>query len=115
MSSGYEAQQRGSGAARAAPTVADLAVRAIGMAVIATDTDGVIELWNPGAEQLYGWSAAEAIGQPVTRLLTLPFDEQEAEAILARSAGGRSWSGDFPVVDRSGRAFAARSLPVARP
>ena len=44
MNSGYEVQQGGSGAARVAPTVAELAVRAIGMAVIATDVDGVIEL-----------------------------------------------------------------------
>ena len=63
---------------------------------------------NPGAEQLYGWSAREAIGQPVTTLLARPCDEPEAAALLAPPVGGRPWSGDVPVVHRSGRDFAAR-------
>ena len=38
-------------------------------AVIATDLDRRITSWNKGAEQLYGWQAAEAIGQPINELL----------------------------------------------
>lgn len=30
---------------------------------------GRIALWNPAAEGLFGWSAAEAVGQPIDRLL----------------------------------------------
>lgn len=34
-------------------------------AIIATSPDGRIMAWNPAAERLYGWTAAEAIGQPI--------------------------------------------------
>lgn len=40
-------------------------------AVVGFDVDGVIFLWNQAAEMLYGFSQAEIIGKPVTRLLPL--------------------------------------------
>jgi PAS domain S-box-containing protein len=32
-------------------------------AIIATDQDGLITFWNPGAERIFGHPAAEALGQ----------------------------------------------------
>ena len=32
-------------------------------AIVAFDLQGIVLLWNPAAERLFGWSAAEAIGQ----------------------------------------------------
>lgn len=32
-------------------------------AIIATDRDGLITFWNPGAERIFGHPAAEALGQ----------------------------------------------------
>ena len=34
-------------------------------AILSKDFDGVIRTWNPGAERLFGYTAQEAIGQPV--------------------------------------------------
>jgi PAS domain S-box-containing protein len=31
-------------------------------AIVAADRDGVIRFWNPGAERLFGYSSAEALG-----------------------------------------------------
>jgi PAS domain S-box-containing protein len=46
-------------------------------AIISKDLDGRILSWNPGAERLYGYAAAEAIGQPVTMLI--PPDRPDEE------------------------------------
>ncbi|MGY1607646.1 putative bifunctional diguanylate cyclase/phosphodiesterase [Geodermatophilus sp. SYSU D00700] len=41
-------------------------------AVVTTTTDGTITSWNPGAERLYGWSAAEIVGRHVSLLSAGP-------------------------------------------
>ncbi|MGO9423642.1 PAS domain S-box protein [Roseiarcus sp.] len=46
-------------------------------AILSKDLDGVILSWNRGAERLFGYSAAEAIGQPVT--LIIPRERHEEE------------------------------------
>jgi PAS domain S-box-containing protein len=38
-------------------------------AIVAQTPEGVITSWNAGAEGVYGWSAAEAIGRPIEILL----------------------------------------------
>jgi diguanylate cyclase (GGDEF)-like protein/PAS domain S-box-containing protein len=58
-------------------------------AIISADRDGVINVWNPGAERLYGYAASEAIGQPV-RLLFPPARRGEEQTVLGRAlAGGK--------------------------
>lgn len=42
--------------------------------VVTTDLDGVIHTWNASAERIYGYTAAEMIGQPVS-LLYFPEDQ----------------------------------------
>src|SRR5262249_12683696 len=46
-------------------------------AVVGKDLHGAIVSWNAGAERMYGYAAAEMLGQPVTRLL--PPDRSEEE------------------------------------
>jgi PAS domain S-box-containing protein len=38
-------------------------VEAIGDAVIASDPDGAIKLWNPAAQRMFGYTEAEALGK----------------------------------------------------
>ncbi|MDP9458074.1 MAG: PAS domain-containing protein, partial [Actinomycetota bacterium] len=40
----------------------------VGYALIATDPLGKILYWNRAAEELYGWSAGEAMGRSVVEL-----------------------------------------------
>ena len=52
-------------------------------AILSKDLDGVILSWNRGAEWLFGFSAEEAIGKPVT--IIIPRDRLDEEpAILAK-------------------------------
>ncbi len=52
-------------------------------AIVGKDIGGAIMSWNPAAQVLFGYSAAEAIGQPIEMLL--PADRLQEEAnILAR-------------------------------
>lgn len=46
-------------------------LKSIGDAVIATDVNGVINFFNPIAEQLTGWPQDEAISKPVSRVIHL--------------------------------------------
>jgi PAS domain S-box-containing protein len=56
-------------------------------AIISKDLDGIIRTWNSGAERLFGYSAGEAIGKPVT-ILFPPGREDEEPGILARIRSG---------------------------
>jgi PAS domain S-box-containing protein len=46
-------------------------------AIISKDLNGIITTWNGEAERLFGYTAAEAIGKPVTMLI--PADRQDEE------------------------------------
>ena len=56
-------------------------------AIIGKTTDGVITTWNPAAEHMYGYTAAEIIGQPVT-VLCPPDRVAEIQAILSKIRSG---------------------------
>jgi PAS domain S-box-containing protein len=38
-------------------------------AIVTKTLDGIIATWNPGAQRIFGYTAAEAIGQPITMLI----------------------------------------------
>jgi PAS domain S-box-containing protein len=49
--------------------VADALLDSVAHAVVATDRDGVIRLWNPGAERIFGYPSADAIGQSLDLII----------------------------------------------
>ena len=65
-------------------------------AIFSQSLAGVIESWNAGAERLYGYTAKEAIGKPVT-FLALPEDEHETQRMLERVRQGEQLGGQEVV------------------
>ena len=41
-------------------------------AIVFVDREGVVRFWNPGAERLFGFAAAEAVGRPVDIIIPEP-------------------------------------------
>jgi PAS domain S-box-containing protein len=62
-------------------------VESSGDAVISKDLDSIIMSWNESAERLFGYTAEEAIGKPVTILIPTERHDEEP-AILARVRSG---------------------------
>jgi len=56
-------------------------------AIISENLDGIVTSWNPGAETVYGYTAAEVIGQPINRVI--PSEKlQEFHLLMERVARG---------------------------
>ena len=56
-------------------------------AIVSKDLNGTVRTWNPGAERLFGYTAEEIIGKPITILI--PLDRRDEEVrILQRLRNG---------------------------
>ncbi|WP_326647518.1 MULTISPECIES: SpoIIE family protein phosphatase [unclassified Streptomyces] len=75
----------------------------LGVAAVLLDADGRIVLWSPQAEDLYGYTAEEALGQYAASLLV---HEQHWELMIKLFAHvmgtGESWAGAFPIRHKDG-------------
>jgi PAS domain S-box-containing protein len=58
-------------------------------AVMSADLDGIVRSWNPGAEKMFGYSADEMLGQPVS-ILALEEERHKAIAFIERVKGGET-------------------------
>lgn len=69
--------------------------------IVVTDLNGIITYWNRSAERIYGWTAAEAVGQPS---ITLFKNAHTPEIMAARATAHRTghWSGEITLHDRHG-------------
>ncbi|GIM89188.1 ATP-binding protein [Paractinoplanes toevensis] len=61
-------------------------------ALIGIDLDGIVTAWNAGAEQMFGWTAAEMIGRSVGVLTDETGYEQQKEVQARVRAGERNIS-----------------------
>ncbi|MBA2282074.1 MAG: PAS domain S-box protein [Acidimicrobiia bacterium] len=75
---------------------------AVGQAVIAVDLDRIVLYWNRAAEELYGWSAEEAVGKRAPLLADGEAVPRHAKETLDVMGRGGTWSGDCEVARRDG-------------
>lgn len=70
-------------------------------AVIHADRQGLIELWNPAAETMFGFSTAEAIGQSLDIIIPERLREAHWRGFHAAIASGRTRLNGRPTVTRA--------------
>ncbi len=77
-------------------------------AIFVRGLDNKILFWNHGAENLYGWSSQEALGQNTSELLYQEITPQVQEAlktVVERS----SWQGELSKIDKFGKVITVTS------
>ncbi|MEU8032375.1 SpoIIE family protein phosphatase [Streptomyces sp. NPDC049099] len=75
----------------------------LSVAAVALDTRGRIVFWTPQAEDLFGYSAEEALGKHAARLLIHPEHLQAVVSLFTEVLEtGRGWAGTFPVRHKDG-------------
>ena len=84
-------------------------VNAIGDAVVVCDTKGQVIVWNAGAERLFGWTAAEAMGQRMDMIVPERLRKRHWDGYEHSMATGTTkYAHDVlrvPAVDKAGRAM----------
>jgi len=77
-------------------------------AVIVRDAEDRITYWNKGAEELYGWTRDEAVGQ-VTHTLFQTIFPEPLDSILARLRREGRWQGELAHTRKNGTGLHALS------
>jgi PAS domain S-box-containing protein len=81
-------------------------------AIVSSDLAGIVVAWNKGAQDLYGYTAEEMIGQPIAAVVPEHAHEESLQ-ILRDIAGGQSPARHETVRKRKGGSLAHVSLIVA--
>ncbi|TKW02416.1 hypothetical protein SEVIR_8G242700v4 [Setaria viridis] len=81
------------------------ALHALGQSVYIIAPGGKLLYWNRYAEQMFGYSASEAVGHDAVELLVHPDDVNAANNIIQNIFMGKCWRGKFPVKKKSGERF----------
>jgi len=88
-------------------------VNAAPVAVVGSDLEEKINVWNPAAERLFGWTAQEVLGKTVA--ITPPERKDEGGVLLQKALSGEVTAGfETERLKRSGERFPASisSAPV---
>jgi PAS domain S-box-containing protein len=76
-------------------------------AIVVTDPDGTIRLWNRGAARVFGYSAAEVVGQSLDVIIPEKLRERHWKGYRQTMATGLTRYGDkllsVPATHRDGR------------
>ena len=90
---------------------------AIDYAIVATDLDGRVTRWNRGAEQIFGWSEAEMLGQTTARIEDPAGGEatgDTGERWHVRRSGARFWASGAVTTLRDDAGVATGFVTVVR-
>lgn len=74
-------------------------------AIVASDAEYRITAWNAAAEKMYGWTAAEILGQKGIDWLKTEWREGDAETMRRKIATLGEWRGEVTQVRKNGVRF----------
>jgi len=92
-----------------APVDAAQLVQVVGDAIVVADPKNIITLWNAGAEKMFGFSASEAVGQPLDIIIPERLRHRHNEGYEKTMATGQTKYGSdllkVPATHKDGRAM----------
>ncbi|MCB0210794.1 MAG: PAS domain S-box protein [Anaerolineae bacterium] len=74
-------------------------------AIISTDLSFNIRSWNKSAEEIYGWPAAEVVGQPLPRVVSTSYPDNTPEEVFAQLLQQGQWQGEVVHKRKDGAAI----------
>ena len=81
-------------------------------AIIATDREGRIIFWNPGAERVFGFARSEAVGQSLDIIIPENLRARHWEGFRHAMATGKSRYGDGDLLSVPGMTRDGRRISV---
>ncbi|WBO63453.1 SpoIIE family protein phosphatase [Streptomyces camelliae] len=84
------------------PELLPLADGRVRVAVLQVDRKGTVTAWNEDAEELFGYSAAEVIGKPLTELAAWPHTPGTSTGVAEALQLSR-WEGSYGIRGADGR------------
>jgi PAS domain S-box-containing protein len=84
-------------------------VEVVGDAIVVSDASGTINVWNPAAERLFGFTQAEALGNSLDLIIPERLQERHWTGYRKTMASGETRYGHdvlrVPAVHKDGRAL----------
>ena len=91
------------------PLVETALVAAVGDAIVVSDINGEITLWNPAAERMFGYTPAEAMGKSLDLITPERFRRRHWDGYFQTMKTGVTKYGNdvlrVPAVDKAGRSL----------
>ena len=78
--------------------IADAVLDARSDAVVASDRDGIIRFWNPGAERIFGFAAEEALGRSLDIIIPQRLRARHWDGYRRTMSTGESRYGESDVL-----------------
>jgi PAS domain S-box-containing protein len=78
-------------------------------AIIATDANGAIRMWNRAAETIYGWKADEVMGKFFHEVIKPEYPGQSREEVYEALENNGAWSGELSHWLKDGRHLPVQS------
>lgn len=72
-------------------------------AIVSKTLDGIIRSWNPGAERIFGYSAAEAVGKSINLIIPPELQHEERSILEQLRCGKRVGSIETVRIAKDGR------------